>query len=321
VSEFSIDDLKSALGHLPGEPPAPNRGVAVRRRARVIRQRRSAAGAVAVALPVVGLSIFRGDPGRTQGDDIAAPFITMSVEAVAPTQTSAPVTTAWAPTPPAAAPTATAAAPKRAIPVKSPTATPTASERAKPTTSTEPEPLSVPLPEPTKTKTVAPKPTTTTDPVIRRPGPGLRVRLAASKTTVKVGERVDFTAVWSDTDGIYVGYELSYGDIGASKTSRVQCTGGVQPSGNTVSLSHAWRSAGTYRVDYAIRTCNGAGKYEDVSASVVVTVVSPEPTATPTPTPPPTPTPTPTPAQSTAPTETPDATSATDSAAPGSAAS
>ena len=308
MSQFSIDDLKSAFGDLPGEPPAPNRAVAVRRRARAARQRRSAVGAVAVALPVVGLSLFRGDAGRSQDPDVAAPFVTLSAEATpstaavptatptsTPTAGPDPVSTAAqvAPQPAAtrsaAAPTATA--PKPAAVATPAPARPTAvvTELAQPTKST--------VPVPKATKRTAPLASRTPAPVVQRPGPGLQVRLAASKQTVKVGETVDFTVVWSDTDGIYVGYEMSYGDIGASKFSRVNCTGGVQPSGNTVNLAHAWQHAGSYRVEYAVRTCNGAGRYEDVLSSVVVTVVNPEPTAaaTPTPTPAATPTATPTP--------------------------
>jgi hypothetical protein len=227
----------------------------------------------------------------------------MSVEAPTATPTRAPVTTppaarrSVAPATPTAIATATAPAPKP-VAVTSPTPTAAKSAQSQPTIGTS----KVPVPVPSKTKAAPPpaKP----DPIVQRPGPGLRVRLAASDKTVKVGEKVDFTVVWSDTDGIYVGYEMSYGDIGASKFSRVRCTGDVQPSGGTVTLSHAWQHAGTYHVDYAVRTCNGAGKYEEVASSVVVTVVSPQPVATPTPTVTATPTPKPTPTPTTAPSDT-----------------
>lgn len=64
MNHFSLDDLRAVLGAVPPEPAVPDRAAAVRRRVRQVRQRRSAVGAVALALPVAGLGLLHADGPR-----------------------------------------------------------------------------------------------------------------------------------------------------------------------------------------------------------------------------------------------------------------
>lgn len=128
----------------------------------------------------------------------------------------------------------------------------------------------------------------------RRPGPGLRVTLAATDTEVAVGEEVAFSVDWSDTDGHFQGYEMSYGDIGASNFNQVSCESKrVHPVNGGTQLSHAWSEPGTYRVYYTVQTGGCGAAVESDTAAVDVTVLpATDPTPDPDPEPPSEPEPT-----------------------------
>jgi hypothetical protein len=145
-------------------------------------------------------------------------------------------------------------------------------------------------PAPGQAPALRPTKTGPTRPTGGRPGPGLVVTLVASATEVRVGEDVAFTVNWSDTDGHYEGYEMSYGDIGASSYEKVICAGrAVHPETGQQHFTHAWSEPGTYHVYYSVRTgdCGATGETGTGAVDVIVLPADaePPPTGEPEPTP------------------------------------
>lgn len=115
-----------------------------------------------------------------------------------------------------------------------------------------------------------------------RPGPDLAVTLNASATNVQVGEEVAFTVTWTDSDGHFLGYHMSFGDIGASKYDKVLCASrAVHPESGREELTHAWSEPGTYHVYYTVRTGDCGATAEKVTSALDI-VVRPAPPAPPT---------------------------------------
>jgi hypothetical protein len=236
MNQFSLDDLRAVLGAVPPEPVAPDRAAAVRRRVRQVRQRRSAVGAVALAVPALSLGVLRGD-----GD---------GEEPLFPGHTS------------------TAAAPSRQ---------PTPGHQSSPPTAARSASVAPRTDVPGGGLPNRPRKGSPGRPGSGRPGPGLVVTLTPSATEVQVGDEVTFAVQWSDTDGHYKGYEMSYGDIGASAFKKVFCDGrDVHPEAGQQHFSHAWTEPGTYRVYFSVLTGDCGAADETVTGAVDV-VVHPAP--------------------------------------------
>jgi plastocyanin len=249
MKDFSLDDLRAVLGAVPPEPVVPDRAAAVRRRVRQARQRRAAAGAVALSVPAAGFGVLRGDAdgsgdGSSGIDHPAA----------------------------AASPSARPMREKPASPVTAPTA------NARPTVSRQ-----APTGTPTKPKPARP---------VVHPGPGLTVSFTPSTTEVEVGEEVDFSLSWSDNDGHWRGYALSWGNIGSSRFKRVVCeSNDVFPRSARAQFPHAWSEPGVYHVTYTVHTGGCGAVDESVTSAVDITVRAAEPEPAPTAAPSPAPEP------------------------------
>jgi hypothetical protein len=247
MNDFSLDDLRAVLHTPPNEPVAPDRAAAVRRRARLIRQRRTAVTAIALAVPTVGVGVLGVEADRVGLFGFGSE------------------------------PASTGAGPAWGEPSKLLGQGSEASPSAGAVGSQSPGggywPGSGGVPgqggKPRHVRTVPPA---------LRTEPGLAVSLVPSASDVKVGEEVTFTLTWSDTDGVYQGYEMSFGDFPASGFESAPCKSDkVQPSSDSWQFSHAWSQPGTYHVYYTITTGDCGAQVETASATAVITVRAPEP--------------------------------------------
>jgi hypothetical protein len=240
----------------------------VDRRAKLIRVRRGAAAAVAVA--AVGLAYpayaavasqdvakVKLAPVSPHGSDLQP---TAEATSDGPGSVGAPTLPAVAPSP-AAAPSSTATSAASAATVAAP-------------------------------------------PVKKSPAAPLRVWIAADRTTIHVGQTVTFTLSWSDGDGRGTGDAYDFGNtgLGADQVSRDgTCYTGANAGKYT--KQDTYEEPGVYKAYYQVLTTACSGDENVFSTPIYITVL-PAPTPSPTTSPSATPTDTSTTAPASQPTDT-----------------